>query len=53
VFIGGLIWELNQRVALSLDYQEQLSDDFPVVNGVTITPTPPLKTYFTHVIVNF
>ena len=53
VFIGGVIWELNQRVAISLDYQEQLPDDFPVVNGVTITPTPPLKTYFTHVIVNF
>ena len=53
VFIGGLTFDLNKRAALSFDYQEQLSDDFPVVNGATIVPTPPLKTWFVHVVANF
>ena len=53
VFIGGLTFDLNKRASLSFDYQEQLSDTYPVVNGATITPTPPLKTWFAHMVVNF
>ena len=53
VFIGGLIFDLSRRASLSFDYQEQLSDNFPVVNGATITPTAPLKTYFVHLVANF
>jgi hypothetical protein len=53
VFIGGVTFDLNKRAALSFDYQEQLSDTFPVVNGATITPTPPLKTWFVHMVANF
>jgi hypothetical protein len=53
VFIGGLILDLSRRASLSFDYQEQLSSTFPVVNGATVTPTPPLKTYFVHLVANF
>ncbi|HEY7234848.1 MAG TPA: hypothetical protein VH539_11910 [Gemmatimonadaceae bacterium] len=53
VFIGGLWFDLNRRSAISIDYQEQLSDTYPVVNGVTITPTPPTRTWFVHMVANF
>jgi hypothetical protein len=53
VFIGGLLFDLTRRATISFDYQEQLGDNFPVVNGVTIVPTPPLKTWFVHVVANF
>jgi len=45
VFIAGLIFDLSKRASISFDYQEQLSDKS--------TPTPPLKTYFAHVVANF
>ena len=53
VFIGGLWVDLNRRSAFSIDYQEQLSDNYPVVNGTTITPTPPLRQWFFHIVANF
>ena len=53
VFIGGLLYDLTNRATISLDYQEQLSDNYPVVGGATVVPTPPLKTYFVHVVANF
>ena len=53
VFIGGLTLDLNKRAALSFDYQEQLSENSPVINGATITPSPPLKTWFAHLVANF
>jgi hypothetical protein len=53
VFIGGIFFDLNRRVSMSVDYQEQLSNNYPVVNNVTITPTPPLRTWFVHMVANF
>jgi hypothetical protein len=53
VFIGGMFIDLNRRCALSVDYQEQLSDTYPVVNGTTITPTQPLRQWFVHMVANF
>ena len=53
VFIGGIFFDLNRRVSMSVDYQEQLSDNYPVVNGVTITPTQPLRQWFVHMVANF
>jgi hypothetical protein len=53
IFISGLTFDLNKRAGLSFDYQEELSDNFPVVNGATIIPTPPLKTLFVHLVANF
>lgn len=53
VFIGGLFLDLTRRVAMSVDYQEQLADNYPVVNNVTITPTQPLRTWFVHMVANF
>jgi hypothetical protein len=53
VFIGGLLFDLTRRATIALDYQEQLSDTAPTVAGVQTIPTPPLKTYFVHVVANF
>lgn len=53
VFIGGLIFDLSRRASFSIDYQEQLSDNNLVVNGVTTLATPALKTWFFHVVANF
>jgi hypothetical protein len=43
--IAGLIWDLNKRTSLSLDYQEQTSHNGPVV--------PNTKTYFLHLVANY
>ena len=43
--IAGLTWDLNKKVALSLDYQEQTPH-----NGAIFTPT---KIYFLHLVANF
>ena len=43
--IGGLMWDLNKKSALSLDYQEQTPH-----SGAVITTT---KTYFLHLVANF
>jgi hypothetical protein len=53
VFIGGPTFDLSKRAALAFDYQEQLPDNSPVVNGATIIPTTPTKTWFVHVVANF
>jgi hypothetical protein len=45
VFIAGLIFDLTRRASVSFDYQEQLSNQ--------LAPTPPLKTFFAHVVANF
>lgn len=42
VVIAGVIWDLNKRVSMSLDYQEQTPHGGPVV--------PPAKTYFVHLV---
>ena len=43
--IGGLIWDLNKKTALSLDYQEQTPH-----SGAIAAAT---KTYFLHLVANF
>lgn len=45
VVIAGLIWDLNKRVSLSLDYQEQTPHGGPVVASA--------KTYFLHLVANY
>lgn len=45
VVITGLIWDLNKRTSLSLDYQEQTPHGGPVV--------APAKTYFLHLVANY
>jgi len=45
VVIAGLIWDLNKRTSLSLDYQEQTPHGGPVV--------APAKTYFLHLVANY
>src|SRR5205823_14008489 len=53
VFIGGLILELSRRASLSFDYQEQLADKNAIIGGAPVLATPPLKTYFVHLVANF
>ena len=43
--IAGIIWDLNKRTSLSLDYQEQTSHNGPVV--------PNQKIYFLHLVANY
>jgi hypothetical protein len=45
VVIAGLIWDINKRASLSLDYQEQTPHGGPVV--------APAKTYFLHLVANY
>lgn len=45
IVIGGVIWDLNPRTSVSLDYQEQTPHYGPVVS--------PAKTYFLHLVANF
>jgi hypothetical protein len=53
VLIGGLLFDLTRRATIAFDYQEQLADTSPIIGGVPVLPTPPLKTYFVHVVANF
>jgi hypothetical protein len=43
--IAGIMWDLNTRTSLALDYQEQTSHNGPVV--------PNTKTYFLHIVANY
>jgi len=43
--IAGLTWDINKKVAFSLDYQEATPHE-----GAIFTPT---KTYFMHLVANF
>jgi hypothetical protein len=43
--IAGVIWDVNKRTSLSLDYQEQTPHGGPVV--------APSKTYFLHLVANY
>jgi len=45
VVIAGVIWDLNKRTSLALDYQEQTPHGGPVV--------APAKTYFLHLVANY
>jgi hypothetical protein len=45
VVIAGLIWDLNKRASLALDYQEQTPHGGPVIT--------PAKTYFLHLVANY
>lgn len=45
VFIGGLTWDLSNKTAISLDYQEQLPTGAPI--------TPASKVYSIHWVANF
>lgn len=45
VFIGGLTWDLSNKSAISVDYQEQIP------SGAQIVPTQ--KTWFMHWVANF
>ena len=43
--IAGIIWDLNKRTSLSLDYQEQTSHNGPVI--------PNQKIYFLHLVASY
>lgn len=53
VFIAGLTYDLTKRAAVSVDYQEQLTDEATTVGAFTTLATPPLKTWFVHMVANF
>ena len=47
--VAGLLYDVNTRSTLALDYQEQLAN-----SGVPALPSPgAFRTLFAHVVVNF
>jgi hypothetical protein len=49
----GAGWDVNQRITLTADYQNQSPTDFPVPTGTNVRPTPQATTWFLHFVVNF
>ena len=46
--VGGLTYDVNSRISLSLDYQEQLAHD-----AVTASNFAPSKVYYMHLEARF
>jgi hypothetical protein len=51
--ILGASWDLNQRMTLTADYQNQSPTDFPAPTGTNVRPTPQSTIFFMHFVVNF
>jgi hypothetical protein len=47
--IGGVFFDLSQKVQIALDYQESLASN----NGTSSAPPAQAKGYFAHFVVNF
>jgi hypothetical protein len=52
-WIAGISYDLNQRMTLTADYQQQTPTDFPAPTGTNVRPTPETQTWFLHFVVNF
>jgi hypothetical protein len=49
----GISYDLNQRMTLTADYQNQSPTNFPAPTGNNVRPTPQTTAYFLHFVVNF
>ena len=52
-WVVGASYDLNQRMTLTADYQNQSPTDFPVPVGTNVRPTPKSNIFFIHWVVNF
>jgi len=49
----GASYDLNQRMTLTADWQNQSPTDFPAPVGTNVRPTPKSSIFFIHWVVNF
>ncbi|MEO7083092.1 MAG: hypothetical protein ABI442_11850 [Gemmatimonadaceae bacterium] len=49
----GASYDMNQRITLTADYQNQSPTSFPTPGGSNVKPTPQATTFFLHFVVNF
>jgi len=49
----GASYDVNQRITLTADWQNQSPTDFPVPTGTNVKPTPQSTIFFIHFVVNF
>ncbi len=52
-FVLGASYDLNQKITLTADYQNQTPTDFPIPTGTNVRPTPTSSIFFLHFVVNF
>jgi hypothetical protein len=52
-WVLGASYDLNQRMTLTADYQNQSPTDFPTPVGTNVRPTPKSNIFFIHWVVNF
>ena len=44
----GASWDVNQRITLALDWQQNAPKGFPAATGTNVRPTPRQSTVFLH-----
>ncbi len=49
----GASWDVNQKITLTADWQNQSPTDFPAPIGTNVKPTPQNSIFFLHFVVNF
>ena len=52
-WVLGASYDMNQKLTLTADYQNQTPTDFPVPVGTNVRPTPTSSIFFLHFVVNF
>jgi hypothetical protein len=52
-FVLGASYDVNQKITLTADYQNQTPTDFPIPTGTNVRPTPTSSIFFLHFVVNF
>jgi hypothetical protein len=52
-FVLGASYDVNQKITLTADYQNQTPTDFPTPTGTNVRPTPTSSIFFLHFVVNF
>jgi hypothetical protein len=52
-YVLGASWDLNQKITLTADWQNQSPTDFPAPTGTNVRPTPQSSIFFIHFVANF
>jgi hypothetical protein len=52
-WVLGASYDVNQKITLTADYQNQTPTNFPPAIGTNVRPTPTSSIFFIHFVVNF
>ncbi len=52
-YVLGLSYDLNQKMTMALDWQNQSPTNFPDATGTNVRPSPTASTLFLHFVANF